>query len=123
MYNNVQGKDPWDNVENSITEKMLPAAVNLYCYFKKEVMKKNKELMKKSKELEMHYQELVLLISTGIIKYANDSCVQEQEDKEQESKERAEKARKAIEEINTYLQKRKIKNIIINTTVLNGFID
>ena len=50
--------DKWENISNSITDKMLPAAINLYNYYKG------------NKELESQYRELLILVCTGIIKYA-----------------------------------------------------
>lgn len=53
--------DKWKNIVDSITDKMLPAAINLYRYYKDDEI------------LESQYRELLSLVCTGIIKYA-DEC-------------------------------------------------
>ncbi len=57
-----RSSDKWYNVMKSINDKMLPAAVNLYNYYKSE------------EKLEPQYRELIYLVCYGIIKYANDEC-------------------------------------------------
>lgn len=86
--------DKWDNVQNRIYDKMLPAAVNLYKYYESE------------EKLEPQYRELINLVSCGIIKYANDECC---------------RADDALSCINKYLSDNKI-NIQIVKNILDDFL-
>ena len=52
----------WENVTDRINDKMLPAAINLYKYYRK------------NKHLEVQYKELLKLVCQGIVKYAADEC-------------------------------------------------
>ena len=52
----------WENVVNRINDKMLPAAVNLYKYYRDD------------HHLELQYKELLKLVCEGIVKYATDEC-------------------------------------------------
>lgn len=54
--------DKWENVIDRINDKMLPSAINLYQYYRK------------NKNLEVHYKELLKLVCKGIVKYAADEC-------------------------------------------------
>lgn len=59
--------DSLENVKNSIDYEMLPAAINLYKYYRND------------HALKPHYMELLKLVCTGIIKYAKDECDKEDE--------------------------------------------
>lgn len=52
----------WENVTDRINDKMLPAAINLYKYYRK------------NEHLEAQYKELLKLVCQGIVKYAADEC-------------------------------------------------
>lgn len=57
-----RNRNKWNNVINSINEKMLPSAINLYEYYRK------------NEYLEVQYRELLKLVCEGIVKYAADEC-------------------------------------------------
>lgn len=86
--------EKWHNVTNSIYDKMLPAAVNLYKYYRLE------------EKLEPQYRELVNLICYGIIKYANDEC---------------NRAEDAINNINKYITRNGCE-IKIEKSLLDDFL-
>lgn len=52
----------WGNVEDSINDKMLPSAINLYQHYGK------------NEYLEDQYKKLIKLVCEGIVKYADDEC-------------------------------------------------
>lgn len=54
--------DKWKNVMDRINDKMLPSAINLYQYYRK------------NEYLEVQYKELLKLVCEGIVKYATDEC-------------------------------------------------
>ena len=85
----------WDNVIKKIDNEMLPAAMNFYNHYRHE------------EGLEPHYRELIKLIACGIIKYANDEC---------------DRAEDACKRINDKL-KSKLIDLIIDTSVLNDFLE
>lgn len=53
----------WSNVAERINNKMLPAAIHLYQFYKD-----------KGDNLASQYRELLTLVCTGIVKYAHDEC-------------------------------------------------
>ena len=54
--------DKWKNVTDRINDTMLPSAINLYHYYRK------------NEHLEVQYKELLKLVCQGIVKYAADEC-------------------------------------------------
>lgn len=58
----VCSSNKWDNVIRSITETMLPPAVNLYLYYRM------------NNSLKEQYGELLKLVCCGIVKYAENEC-------------------------------------------------
>lgn len=83
----------WKNVIDRISDKMLPATMNLYQYYKSNVI------------LEPQYKELLKLVCEGIVKYAKDECNREND---------------AINSINHMLKKEQIPQI--DNSILNGFL-
>ena len=74
---------------------MLPAAVNLYNYYKND------------KKLKEYYKELLELVCCGIVKYANDNC---------------DKADEAVEIINDYLSRHNTDKKI-DKSYIEGFLE
>lgn len=58
--------EPWNNVVDRIRDKMLPATINLYKYYKNNRIK--------DENVWLHYKELLTLVCRGIVKYAKDKC-------------------------------------------------
>lgn len=84
----------WYNVMDRILDKMLPAAISLYQYYRS------------NEDLEPQYRELINLVCEGIVKYAKDELKKEND---------------AINIINTKLSESEIT--LIDISILNEFLD
>lgn len=89
-----RSSEKWNNVLKRINDLMLPAAVNLYNYYKAE------------EKLKPQYRGLLDIVCCGIIKYANDEC---------------HRADDAINYINEYLVKYGI-DIRIGKDIIENFL-
>lgn len=94
--------DKWSNVQKSIWEEMLPAAINLY---KMHIGKG---------DIKVQYMELIKNVCRGIVKYAQDEC---------------NKADKAIEEILEMIKRQNVSCIydaisdLTKKDILEGFLE
>ena len=86
------------NVADRIKTLMLPAAINLYCYYLK---------IEAGQEILDHYKELLELVCRGIVRYADIKCIE---------------AEDALKEINKKLDENNLEPYTMED-LMEGFLD